>query len=88
MNRKTMEFTEEQNLMLERISRERLDHFREEYRTEDHFQFHLKINKKYYAAALIECPEGKYCRFCGGLNDRFDDMGFWYIRNYYFNEKE
>lgn len=31
------------------------------------------------ANALLECPEGGTCTFCGGPNTFADDCGFYYI---------
>lgn len=42
----------------------------------------MQTNIQWKEQALAECPEGKYCAFCGSENDFYDDLGWFYISPY------
>lgn len=42
--------------------------------------------EEYIKYALEEDPAGKYCSYCGKLNDCADDCGWWYLELSSLNE--
>jgi hypothetical protein len=41
--------------------------------------FSLQGHIEWYDEAVEEDPDGIFCTFCGGVNDFFDDAGWWYF---------